>query len=171
MKYCVILVLAVILASCGLSKPEFTPVNRVVIQFRDQSVQEYYLLSVRDQSLVVSKANPCGHRLDSIIDAVKVVGFDDIEKVYRESERSLTGTFIPTLVDCFQGPSAFRVKVYGYSLIPFFNALQYTIGYLTSDKYDQFTLSSERDVHNLRTYIASFPEKEPEVLKFAKSNR
>ncbi len=171
MNYCAILVLAVIVASCGLSNPDVTPVNRVVVHFRDRSAQEYYLLSVRDRSLVVSKENPCGHRLDKMIDEVKIIPFDQVEKVYRESERTITGTLIPTLVDCFQAPSAFHVKVYGYSLIPVFNAVQYTIGYLTSDKYDQFTLTRERDVQNLRTYIASFPEREPEVLKFAKSSR
>ncbi len=76
------------LLSCG-SKPS-SSTNRIVIQFRDSVIKDYYLLSLREHSVVVTPYTNDYSSVDTLVAQAQVVSFEKIEKLYRKSTPTLS---------------------------------------------------------------------------------
>lgn len=156
MKYCAILVAAVMLAGCSISR-DYSSANRVTLQFSDSSLKDCYLLSTYDEALIVSDIDPAGLKADSLLMHTMILPFRSVDRIYKQNVRTFAGTFLPTVVDIFSAQRAFRVNAFGNNISAIYEAARYSFDYMTSKSFNQFELSNKRDVEMLQTNVAQFP--------------
>jgi hypothetical protein len=156
MNRCAILLVAVLLASCGISR-DYSSANRVTLQFQDSSVKDCYLLWIRDEALIISDVDPAGMKADALLMHTMILPFRSVDRIYRQEPHSFAGTFLPSIVDIFSAQRAFRVNAFGSNLSAIYDAARYSFDYFTSRPLSEFELSNERDVDMLRTEVAQFP--------------
>jgi hypothetical protein len=81
-------VIFVFFMSCGGIQPPSSSTNRIVIQFRDSIIRDYYLLSVRENALVVAPYQSSYFPIDSLIASASVIPFSKIEGLFKKSRPS-----------------------------------------------------------------------------------
>jgi hypothetical protein len=94
--------LLIALLSCGKSQPS-SSTNRIVIQFRDSVIRDFYLLSVRDESLVVAPYTEDNVSIKSLVDSAHVVPFSKIEALYKRSRPDASEVIGSGFVGCLVG--------------------------------------------------------------------
>jgi hypothetical protein len=156
MRYCAILVVAVMLAGCSISR-DYSSANRVTLQFRDSSLKECYLLSIHDEALIISDVDPAGLRAETLEAHTMILPFRSVGHIYKQNVGTFSGTLLPSLFDIFSSQRAFRVNAFGNNISAIYDAAQYSFDYFTSKTFSEFELSNARDVELLRTDVAQFP--------------
>jgi hypothetical protein len=63
--------------------------NRIVIEFRDSVIRDFYLLAVRDSALVVAPYTTDYSSIDSLVAEAHTVTFRKVEHLYKNSSPSL----------------------------------------------------------------------------------
>lgn len=155
-RHCAILVLALMLASCSISR-DYTSPNRVTLEFRDSGLKDCYLLAVQDDALLVSDIDPAGLRSEELDMHTMILPSRAVEKIYQKREQTFTGTLIPKLADIFSARRSFSVNAFGGNLSALYDATRFTINYFTSKPWSEFVLTNERDVELLESNVAQFP--------------
>ncbi|MBS1903899.1 MAG: hypothetical protein JSS75_09360 [Bacteroidetes bacterium] len=157
MRYAAILILAVMLASCGITR-DYSSVNHVTLQFTDSSLKDCYLLSVGDDALIVSDIDPAGMPAEALSLHEMILPTRAVDRVYRRNHQSFAGTFLPTIADIFSTRRAFRVNAFGNNVSALYDAVRYSFEYFTSKSFSEYELTNDRDVQMLQTDVAQFPQ-------------
>ena len=72
--------LLIVLLSCGHSIPSSQ--NRITIQFRDSIITDYFLLSVRNNSLLVAPYTHKEVEVETLLATAKKISFNTIDHIY-----------------------------------------------------------------------------------------
>jgi len=92
--------------SCGGVQRPSSSTNRIVIQFRDSVIKDFYLLSVRENSLVVAPYQAYDVSIDSLIASAAVVPFSKIEALFKKSRPSASDVAGWGFMGCMVGGAA-----------------------------------------------------------------
>ncbi|MDP4229809.1 MAG: hypothetical protein Q8916_05320 [Bacteroidota bacterium] len=175
--------LLVVLLSCGTSQPNVH--NRISIQFRDSAIGDFFLLSVRDHSVVVAPYASEYISVGSLIITAKNVPFEKIEKIYYKGDRMPGSIVLPALGGAAIGGCATchyqcnitgdgggmsadeihrqeRIQLFGLGGGFLAGAL---LGYFFNYQDQEYSLTSTHDIQHLRNFYALFPNKEPSDLE------
>ena len=87
MKHIAYSFLLIFLLSCS-SAPSSSS-NRITIEFRDSVIKDFYLLAVRDSTLVVAPYTTDYSSIDSLVADAHTVPFEKVEHLYKNSSPSL----------------------------------------------------------------------------------
>jgi hypothetical protein len=177
MKRAVYSFLLIFLLSCG-SNPSSSR-NRIKLQFRDSIIEDYYLLSVREHSLVITPFTTDYSSIDELIAHAEVIPFEKVEHLYKNSSASsedelwaggtglaLTGCYelIPHIFyggsgDGHPSPYNFGIPIGGF-------AAGLVIGVLANNAYSERFLDSKEHLELVK-YRAYYKDGEepPELQK------
>ena len=174
MKRIVYSCLLIALLSCGSSRQDD---YHIKVAIRDSTINDFYLLSVRKFTLVVSPYYGNIITDDSLVAHAQVIPFDKIEAIYYRAKEStgilpgLGGSLFGTAVGCVAG--GYSMKQEGDLLTLFAGGtigafLGFGAGMLIANALQQpkekFLVDFWRHTDQLRTQ-AIFPEIEPSELQ------
>ena len=169
--------LLIVLFSCGRVPTESR--SRIVIEYRD-STREYFLLAVRERSLLVTPYNPSWSTLDTLYSTAFTVEFTDVQAIYKKSRASTSDILFPALLGCIGGglggfaigaPNWFtdNTSFIAPIVIGMFGGIFIGsgIGILTNDEYKRFFLDSKEHISEVRNH-ATYVDHEPPELQTIK---
>ena len=166
--------LLVALMSCGNNLP--TAENVIRIEVQNTAPTEYVLLSLRGQSLVVSKYVTEARPVYSLIASAQIIPLDKVDRIYYDHQASIGSTGLPGIGGCFLGTAAgcgtglslgkgFSTVVAGGFIGGFLGfALGIIIGTKISTSEKIFFPERKDDVDEIRKLVF-FPDGEPPELQ------
>jgi hypothetical protein len=171
--------LLIALLSCGSSTPSSR--SRVTVQFRDSIIQDYYLLSVRDNSLVVAPYSEEGETVSTLIKSASILPFENIDLVLHRGEMTPGDILLPAsaigvggcIGGCYSGGGisltgdgggdhGSEYALYGLGIGCGIGA---AAGYLISSQDREFQPSKKNDMEKLKNLYSFFKIVEPPELK------
>jgi hypothetical protein len=170
--------LLIFLLSCGNAVPSSR--SHVIIQFRDSIIHDYFLLSVRDNSLVVAPYSEEGETVSTLIKSAFVIPMEKIELVLHRGETTSGDILLPAsglgvggyIAGCYSGGGlnclgsggahASDYALYGMGIGCGLGA---AAGYLISSQDRQFQPSKKTDMEKLRSEYSFFKIVEPIELQ------
>jgi len=169
-----LLFLTALLSSCS-SLPSSSS-NRIVIEFRDSVTKDFYLLALRDSSIVVAPYTTDYSSIDSLNALASVIPFRKIEHLYKNSSPSLgdelwaatTGLLVGSffaILPYFEGGSGDghpNQHTGGFPIIGLGGGI--VLGLLFNNAYDErfFDSKEHLDMIKFRAYYKNEP---PELQK------
>ena|SRR5947209_17459004 len=96
--------LLVTLLSCGTHSPSSH--NRITLQFRDSIIKDFYLLSVRDSSLVVAPYQTGEIEMHQLIAESQNIRLDMIERIFDKGDHDAGSILFPSLAGGLLGGCA-----------------------------------------------------------------
>lgn len=184
MKRLVYSFLLIALLSCGSSNPSSH--NRITVQFRD-SIKDYFLLSVRDSSIVVAPYRSTSVEMFELLSDMKSIPLNSIEKIYSKGSGNSSSIFFPSLglAACFEcaaspihistgdggGMSEAEVKSVQQKQIyfPIIGAVAGGLfGYYALYRDKEIAITTADDIKIFREWYAFYPDREPPQLRIFK---
>ena len=165
--------LLIFLLSCGSHTPSSH--NRITLQLRDSVIHDYFLLSVRDSSFIVSPYTNRSITNDGLIGSAEVVPIQKIEKIIIKGDHSPLILLLPGMAGCIggwgatqNGASFFSVggvgppasKAQPYASLGGF-LIGASIGYFEAYRDKELAPRKADDLKNLQNFYALFPNTEP----------
>jgi hypothetical protein len=168
----------VALLSCGTHAPSSR--NHVSVQFRDSIISDYYLLSVRDSSIIA--VNYTGQRITSegLIASAIIIPVGKIERIVRKSEPS---AIAPLAGGCLGGCIGFCSTGWKFDPVgdddgttpqsrkqmPYLTAggfiAGFLLGYLLDHMESEYYPNRKDDLEHLRTFNSFYQTEPPELQK------
>jgi hypothetical protein len=182
MKHITFCFLLIALLSCGSSRPSSH--NRITLQFRDSIIKDYYLLSVRDSSLVVAPYQTGNVEMNQLITESQNISVNTIERVYAKGDHQSSALFFSTLAGAGLGACAAspphlttgdgggmteaEVKAQQQRLIffPIGGAIAGGLfGYFAFYRDKEISIASHDNRRSFRTFYSIYPDREPPELQ------
>ena len=175
--------LLIAVLSCGHSEPSSH--NRITVQFRD-SIKDYFLLSVRDSSLIVAPYRSEPTEMFQLVSDMKKIPLNTIEKIYNKGTGYPSSIVFPTLglaacLECAATPihlgsdgggmSEADIKAVHQKQIyfPIIGAIAGGLfGYYALYRDKEVSIKTADDIRNLKIFFAFYPDKEPPQLRIIK---
>ena len=173
--------LLIFLLSCGSSNPSSH--KRITVQFRDSIIKDYFLLAVRDSSLVIARYRKGNIDMDDLIAESQNVPLNKIEKIYDKGSGYPSSIVFPLLgcaacAECAATPIHFgsdgggmtdaelKIVHQNQILFPFIGAVAGGLfGYYAFYRDKEISFQTQDDIKKFRMWYAIFPDREPPELR------
>ncbi len=184
MKRIVYSFLLIAVLSCGHSEPSSH--NRISVQFRD-SIRDYFLLSVRDSSLIVAPYQSKSVEMYQLLSDMQNIPLNKIEKIYDKGTGYPSSIVFPALggaalAECATGTLRFssgdgggmseaesKVQHQKQIYFPIGGAIAGGLfGYYAIYRNREVSIATANAMKNFRIWYAFYPDQEPVQLRMIK---